>query len=79
MKPYEAAFAPNQSVSIKNREFLESFKATWKLHNPLQDEQLEFASRPTIVKEVGYYHGGDPLYVLRDIPGVWHEGCLQKA
>jgi hypothetical protein len=28
---------------------------------------------------VGFYHGGDVLYVLEGIPGVWHESCLTKS
>jgi hypothetical protein len=26
--------------------------------------------------EVGFYHGGDVLYTLDGIPGLWHEQCL---
>ena len=28
---------------------------------------------------VGFYHGGDALYELEGVPGVWHEVCLRKA
>jgi hypothetical protein len=28
---------------------------------------------------VGFYHGGDPLYSLDGVPGVWHERCLVLA
>jgi hypothetical protein len=28
---------------------------------------------------VYFYHGGDPLYGLRDAPGLWHEQCLAPA
>jgi hypothetical protein len=24
-----------------------------------------------------YYHGGDELYWLKEVPGVWHEQCLR--
>ena len=51
----------------------------WHLHNPLQPGQLEFAGRIAIVAEVGYYHGGDELYQLKDLPGVWHEVCLESV
>ena len=30
-------------------------------------------------ERVGYYHGGDVLYELEGVPGVWHEVCLRKA
>ena len=26
---------------------------------------------------VAFYHGGDPLYKLAGIPGLWHEQCLR--
>lgn len=26
-----------------------------------------------------YYHGGDELYALREIPGTWHERCLRPS
>jgi hypothetical protein len=29
------------------------------------------------VAAIGYYHGGDVLYTLNDIPGIWHEQCLR--
>ena len=25
------------------------------------------------------YHGGDIIYKLVDIPGIWHEQCLSPA
>jgi len=28
------------------------------------------------VKDVSFFHGGDEIYTLEDIPGVWHEECL---
>lgn len=32
-----------------------------------------------MVEKVGFYHGGDPLYKLDGVPGVWHEECLEAA
>jgi hypothetical protein len=29
------------------------------------------------VKEVSFYHGGDQLYILENLPGIWHEQCLR--
>ena len=77
--PYKEAFPEGTKVRIGNRAFLNEFKETWKYHHKLQPEQLECADRITTVKAVGFYHGGDPLYVLTDIPGYWHEQCLSKA
>ena len=75
--PYTAEFPPGSRVRIVDRPALEKFMREWRLHNPLQDEQLAFGGREAVVREVGYYHGGDELYQLEGIPGVWHEACLQ--
>jgi hypothetical protein len=74
--PYNAAFTEGTRVRIKDRSALETFATIWKLHNPLRPEQLEFAGRTATVQSVGYYHGGDELYELIGIPGVWHAACL---
>jgi len=79
MPLYQADFPVGSSVRIAERADLEHFHATWKLHNPLLAEQFNFAGRNAEVSAVGYYHGGDPLYTLRDIPGVWHEQCLSAS
>lgn len=58
---------------------LDPFKATWKLHHPLHDSQMSLAGEVFKVARVLYYHGGDPLYDLTNVPGVlWHEVCLEK-
>ena len=74
--PYESRFAAGDSVRIAGREQLEAFRRSWRLHNPLAEEQLHQADRAARVAEIGFYHGGDPLYRLEVIPGVWHESCL---
>ena len=38
---------------------------------------MEFAGVTAIVKEVTFYHGGDQLYVLENLPGIWNEPCLE--
>ena len=75
--PYKAEFPPGSRVRIASRDVLERFAAEWKLHNPIQSEQLEFSGTIAIVADVGYYHGGDELYKLQDIPGIWHKVCLE--
>jgi hypothetical protein len=75
-RPYEALCPAGTKVRIAERSALEAFAKNWKLHNPLSLEQMPFAGRIATVKSVGYYHGGDVLYVLQDVPGVWHEACL---
>jgi hypothetical protein len=74
---YTEQFPKGSKVRVKNRAFLETFQQTWRLHNPLLAEQLGFADRNAEVESVGFYHGGDALYTLVGIPGIWHERCLQ--
>jgi transcriptional regulator with XRE-family HTH domain len=75
--PYSASFAVGSEIEIADLEALENFFQTWRFHNPLQKEQLAYAGKTARVAHVGFYHGGDPLYGLEGIPGVWHEGCLR--
>jgi ribonuclease inhibitor len=75
--PYEADFPVDTTVRVAPPADLEAFVATWKWHHPLQVEQLEFAGSLATVKNVSFYHGGDELYELRDVPGIWHEVCLR--
>ena len=77
--PYKACHTAGSTVRVAERKILADFVNTWKPHNPLTTEQLAFAGRESTVKSVGYYHGGDVLYVLQDLPGVWHEQCLEPA
>jgi hypothetical protein len=77
--PYKEAFPAGTEVQIAGQAFLEDFKATWKYHHKLQPEQLAYAGRVARVKEVAFYHGGDPIYTLEGIPGLWLEQCLQPA
>ena len=58
---------------------LHAFRASWKYHHPLGEAQLDAAGRTAVVARVGYYHGGDPLYELEGLPGLWHEVCLERA
>jgi hypothetical protein len=75
-KPYEAKFAVGTRVRIKDRSELERFKQTWKYHHPLSEKQLDYGGVTAAVKEVSFYHGGDALYELDGVPGMWHEECL---
>jgi hypothetical protein len=77
--PYKACHAAGSAVRVAERKILDDFAKNWKLHNPLTPDQLAFAGHVSTVKSVGYYHGGDVLYVLQDVPGVWHEQCLEPA
>lgn len=75
---YNEAFPKGSKVKIANRSFLENFLNTWKLHNKLKPDQLAYAGQVAEVESVGFYHGGDQLYKLTGIPGIWHEQCLEE-
>jgi hypothetical protein len=77
--PYKAEFPTGTCVRIAEREVLEQFMATWRLHHPLTRQQLEFAGRLVRVNSVGFYHGADELYELVGVPGTWHEELLRAA
>jgi len=77
-KPYEAEFDVGARVRVQSLEVLERFQRDWKYHNPLTDQQLSYAGSRSQVKEVGFYHGGDALYSLTDVPGIWHEQNLLR-
>jgi hypothetical protein len=74
---YKEELQKGSTVKIANRVFLEDFLRTWKLHNKLQPAQLNYAAQVAEVESVGFYHGGDELYKLNDVPGIWHEECLE--
>ena len=76
MPPYNEQFPVGTRVQIASQERLDEFKRSWRYHHPVTLEQLGFAGRPAIVRNVAFYHGGDVLYELEGIPGTWHEQCL---
>lgn len=77
--PYREAFPTGTEVRIADEAFLRYFTATWKYHHRLQPEQLPYADRVTKVEEVAFYHGGDPVYKLAGVPGLWLEQCLRPV
>lgn len=77
--PYKEEFPKGSRVKIASRSTLEEFLKTWRLHNKLQPEQLEYAGQVAEVDSIGFYHGGDELYKLKGVPGIWHEQCLEAA
>jgi hypothetical protein len=76
---YSASFEVGTPVRIRSLDELNAFRKSWKFHHPLADEQLAFAHRSATVETVGFYHGGDVLYTLKDVPGIWHERCLEPV
>ena len=76
---YKEAFPKGTRVRIADRAFLELFRSEWKFHHKLQPDQLDYAERETRVADVGFYHGGDPVYELEDVPGLWLEQTLRAG
>lgn len=79
MPPYKEKFPVGSKVRVASLSLLQEFTRTWTLHNELHTEQLGFAGLVTHVTKIGFYHGGDVLYELAEVPGVWHEQCLELA
>jgi hypothetical protein len=76
---YKATFPKGSKVRVIPKTALESFARNWQYHHKLRPEQMEYAGATATVKEVSFYHGGDQLYVLEDVPGIWNEPCLESA
>jgi hypothetical protein len=74
---YHPRFSPDEPVRIANRATLDEFFRSYKLHHPLQVVQLEYAGQIAKVIRASMYHGGDQLYELKGIPGIWHENLLE--
>jgi len=74
-----AEFEVGTEVRIADRRFLEEFLEAGQYHHDLEPEQVQFAGRTAKVKSVEFFHGGDEIYALEGIPGVWHEECLSAA
>jgi hypothetical protein len=79
MPPYTEQFPVGTPVRIADHNTLEAFRANSQRHNPLAHEQLRFAGRDATICDVDFYHGGDVIYGLVGIPGVWHESCLASS
>jgi hypothetical protein len=79
MPAYKEEFLIGSRVRIANACKLRNFLETWKFHHKLNPEQLEYAGKIAVVEKIGFYHGGDVLYQLRGVPGIWHEECLCSA
>lgn len=78
MGGYKTTFPKGTKVKVISKAALETFAQNWKFHHKLQPEQMEYAGVTTTVKEVSFYHGGDQLYVLDNVPGIWNEPCLES-
>lgn len=76
MPLYKEQFPTGTKVRVVDRQRLEAFLQNWKYHHRLQPEQVAYGNHITEVTKVTFYHGGEPLYELQGIPGIWHEQCL---
>lgn len=79
MPGYNEDYPIGSIVRVANAQALSDFMATWHYHHPLTQEQLAYADQLARVVDVGFYHRGDALYWLSDVPGVWHEVCLRPG
>jgi hypothetical protein len=76
---YHEEFPVGTEVQIADGRRLDRFARTWKHRHPLEALQVSYAGVRAIVKTVAFYHGGDELYTLQGIPGIWHEICLDRV
>jgi len=76
---YNAEFPVGTVVRVVNRPQLDEFMKTWRFHHPLTEDQLAYGGVQSRVSDVGFYHGGDELYHLEGVPGIWHENCLDPT
>jgi hypothetical protein len=76
---YKEEFTKGSVVKIADSAFLENFLKTWTFHDKLTPEQLNYANQIAEVESVGIYFGGDELYKLKGVPGIWHEQCLKAS
>jgi hypothetical protein len=79
MPEYQERFRKGSFVQIADHDSLGHFRATWKYHHPLSESQIKYANNFACVVDVGFYHGGDVLYWLDAVPGVWHGQCLKPV
>jgi hypothetical protein len=75
-QPYKELFPIGTVVRVADRSCLERFASDWKSHHPMEPDQLPLAGSVATVTKVSYYHGGDVLYELEGVPGIWHEPCI---
>ncbi len=76
---YQQRFPMGSRVRVASHDKLEAFAHDWKFHHKLEPEQMNFAGFVAKVRNVGFYHGGDPLYELEGVAGIWHESCLEPT
>lgn len=78
MAAYDEDFPVGSKVRIVDAASLREFQRTWKHHHKLDPSQLANADDVAEVEGVSFYHGGDVLYKLKGVGGIWHEPCLAR-
>jgi hypothetical protein len=78
MPAYNARFARGTRVRVKARPAPDEFAKGWNWHHPLEHGQFAAAGKEFEIQSAVYYHGGDVLYVLSGVAGIWHEACLES-
>jgi hypothetical protein len=76
---YKATFPVGSQVRIISAPALDEFARHWHYHHKLRPEQMRYAGTIATVQEVSFYHGGDQLYVLEGVEGIWNEPCLEAV
>jgi hypothetical protein len=77
--PYNPEYPKGTKVQIVSVDRLTEFFRSWNLHHPLDPVQLAYAGLVAEVESIAFYHGGDKLYILKEVPGIWHEVCLEPV
>lgn len=65
-------------VRVAEPRELEAFLRNWRSNHPLEPGQMLCAGRVARVVGVRVHEGRD-LYVLEDLPGLWHPACLRPV
>lgn len=74
--PYNPSFPVGAIVRIADRSVLEKFHADGKRRHRLQSGQIEYAGEVARVEEVDFCYGGERLYSLEGVPGLWDGDLL---
>jgi hypothetical protein len=71
-------FQAGDRVRIKSLEILQEF-TLHPVYQPLQESQFKYADKLAVIAESSMYHGGNILYQLKGVPGIWHQDLLLPA
>jgi hypothetical protein len=75
--PYCPDFPEGSHVRIVDRASLGEFRNERAFHTPAPRATRIWRTERRL-GAVFFYHGGDELYELAGVPGVWHETCLAQ-